>query len=616
VRIDVVPRNDSTYILGVNTGPHDASAVILKDGEPLFFIEQERLSRSKRAFGEGPADCIRRCLDEVGLPLSGVAQIAVGWDVPTLASIEHVPFDPEKFRRWLLPPELVDVPEMPSVSFVPHHLAHAACAFWTSGFDEASILVIDGRGETDSTTLAYGTPLGISVIEAWGVPWSLGNYYAIASEWAGFTMWDAGKLMGLASYGQASQPTPLQWFPGGYNALCTSPDAAKPHDAYMHQRDFLYRAFDAENYPYSASAGLEPMAYAGFAASIQASLEETVLDLARYLRSKTSSRRLVFAGGVALNCTLNGRLARESVFSEMFVPPVPHDAGVSLGAALYAHSVQADANWNSSVRLKHAYLGPSFDDECIVAALDRSGLHYTRLSADELGPVIAAELARGSIVGWFQGRAEIGQRALGARSILCDPRHRRNLAKLNSIKGREIWRPLAPSVLEEDVVTFFGSDLPSMADFMLAAWPVSPHQRSKIPAAVHVDGSARPQVVRRSHSPAFWSLISAFRVITGVGAIINTSFNLAGEPIVLSPTDAVAAFQRSDMDVLVMNQFVVRKQSPNNMVNLIDDDVRTNSDRSTVQAAYPIGSAFLPWELDPAIARLVARGDHLRAPAR
>jgi carbamoyltransferase len=300
------------------------------------------------------------------------------------------------------------------------------------------------------------------------------------------------------------------------------------------------------------------MAHANFAATIQSALEEAVWALAELAKRRSGCDRLIITGGVGLNCTLNGRLARSGMFREVYVPPVTFDTGVALGAALSLHR-QMSGRGASGEPMPHAYYGIAASAHEIEAALGAVSANVRCLDDDELLPIVAGKIAEGQVVGWFQGRAEIGQRALGARSILCDPRQRRRLVKVNLVKGREVWRPLAPSILAEHYQEFFEGPAPAIADFMLAAMPVRAEARRRIPATVHVDGSARPQVVHRTTNSRYWRLIEEFRRVTGVPAVMNTSFNLAGEPIVHTPEDAVSSFMRSDLDALVIESYLVQK---------------------------------------------------------
>ncbi|MFH8983847.1 carbamoyltransferase family protein [Streptomyces varsoviensis] len=585
------------YILGVNTGPHDSSACLLKDGELIVMVEQERLSRRKRAFGEAPRAAVAACLRAADISLGDVAETAVGWDVPLLSEVEGAPFDAARFHEWLLPDGGGE--RRPPTRFVPHHMAHAASALWTSGFEDAAILVLDGRGECRSTTLARGSAGKIEVIRDWDTSLSLGNFYSIAAQWAGFTMWDAGKLMGLASYGRPDQAVPLIAAEDDYTFPGAPAPRRRPAQHYLQLHDFLYEYFGRNNYPYAQGDRNEPMAHASFAASVQAALEDVLLELARFARRRTGADRLVLAGGVALNCAANGRLARSGIFSDIYVPPVPHDAGVGLGAALLAdRELSGRGDGGPAHRMRHAYWGPGITAEDIASALHGAGLATMHLSTEDVIGRTAAHLAAGRLVAWCAGRGEVGQRALGARSILCDPRHRSAVARLNSVKGREIWRPLAPSVLEEYWSAVFEAAPLSLCEFMLAAVPVRASARRMLAAAVHVDGTARPHVVRRSVNERFWTLIDAFRRLTGVPAVLNTSFNLAGEPVVFGPDDAIATFVRSDIEVLVLGDCLLEKPS-------VSEPVRDQGGRRAARPARGTGVArgtldsgmpFLPWQ--------------------
>lgn len=542
------------YVLGVNTGPHDASAALLRDGELVAMLEQERLSRNKHAFSESPREAIAACLAHEGIDVSAVAEIAVGWDVPALMEVEGTTFNERDFTAWLLGAPGTTARRIPPLRYVNHHLAHAASAFYTSGKSEAAILVVDGRGEFAATTLAIGSPSGIEVVKMWGTHLSLGHLYGWAAEWAGLTMWGTGKLMGLAAYGNACQPIPLSVAADGYMIDDAPPaDTSVPHH-FMQLRSRLRNSFRINNYPFGQGQPSDVMAHADFAASIQGGLEGVLLALAEMARRETGQTTLVLAGGVALNCTANGSLIRSRLFEDVWVPPFPHDAGVSLGAAFIADRAATYARPTPS-RLRHAYWAPSTEISDRDAFELLAGYEVSRYGDAQLHEVVAQHLEAGRLVGWWQGRGEVGQRALGGRSILCDPRKREMLVHANIVKGREVWRPLAPAVLAEHAYRIFDDPLTAVSEFMLAAWPVREAARALIPAAVHVDGSARPQVVRQDQL-RYHGVINAFHERTGVPAVINTSFNLAGEPMVLSARDAISTFLRSDLDVLVVGDLI------------------------------------------------------------
>lgn len=546
------------YVLGVNTGPHDTSAVLLRDGELVAMLEQERLSRNKHAFSESPWEAIAACLAHECIDISAVAEIAVGWDVPALMEVEGTTFNERDFTAWLLGAAGTSAQRIPPLRYVNHHLAHAASAFYTSGKSEAAILVVDGRGEFAATTLAVGGPSGIEVVKTWGTHLSLGHLYGWAAEWAGLTMWGTGKLMGLAAYGSACQPVPLSVAADGYTIDdAPTADTSVPHH-FMQLRSRLRNSFRINNYPFGQGQPSDVMAHADFAASIQAGLEGVLLALAKMARRETGQTTLVLAGGVALNCTANGSLIRSRLFEDVWIPPFPHDAGVSLGAAFIADRAATPARPTPS-RLGHAFWAPSPEISDRDAFELLASCEVSRYSDAQLHEVVAQHLEEGRLVGWLQGRGEVGQRALGGRSILCDPRKRQMLVHANLVKGREVWRPLAPAVLAEHTYRIFDDPLTASSEFMLAAWPVREAARTLIPAAVHVDGSARPQVVRNDQS-RYYGVINAFYERTGIPAVINTSFNLAGEPMVLSARDAISTFLRSDLDVLVVGDLIAVKR--------------------------------------------------------
>jgi carbamoyltransferase len=363
--------------------------------------------------------------------------------------------------------------------------------------------------------------------------------------------------MGLASYGHPVAATCLTATRCGYEfngGPVAGAGVGKQED---HSRRLLFDYFKSV-YPFAPGDPGDIMAYANFAASVQAALEEAVFQLAKVARERTAAEDLVITGGVGLNCTMNGRLARAGLFRDVYVPPVTHDTGVSLGAALVADRQRCPGRKPMS-RFEHAYWGLEASAGDIDKAVKESGLPAIRLDEEDLLSRVVDHLTEGRIVGWFQGRAEVGQRALGARSMLCDPRRRQHLVRVNTVKGREIWRPLAPSVLEEHAGQLFEDRLPGLASFMLAALPVREDARHAVPATVHVDGSARPQAVRRATNPRYWRLIDTFRQRTGVPAVINTSFNLAGEPIVHTAADAISSFRRSGLDVLALGDYLLEK---------------------------------------------------------
>lgn len=554
------------YILGLNISPHDASAALLRDGALICLIEQERISRRKHAVFESPADAARACLAEAGITLDSVDTIAFGWNIADTPLSGSRRFTPDGVRRWLFPDRKV-TSTMPALEWVPHHLAHAASCYYTCGEDDVAILVVDGAGETQATTLAHGSRGNIEILQEWPISQSLGFYYGLASQWAGLHLhFGPGKLMGLAGYGRPQAPIGLERRPDGY--WITAADDSVSHHATGADRSKAIRleipaAFErsvttafARHYPFVPRHGEDALSYADFAATVQHELEEAAFGLALHARKRIASSTLALAGGVAMNCSMVGKLIQSRIYDRIYVTPVATDAGVSLGAALVAAARHRPF---APTHIDHPYWQSAITARSAAAAVAPTGLHCRALPEPDLARCAAAAIADGRIVMWARGRAEIGQRALGARSVLADPRDRRTWERLNTIKGREMWRPLAPSVLAEHIREIFESPVDDPARFMLAAASIRPAMRRVIPAVTHVDGSARPQLVDRATNPLYWSLIEHFRQLTGIPTVVNTSFNLAVEPIVHTAEDAVATFVQSGADLLVLDNLMIAK---------------------------------------------------------
>jgi predicted NodU family carbamoyl transferase len=551
----------SGVILGINSGihKHDGAAALLRDGQLVAMAEEERFTRDKHAFGRPAISAIRACLEAGKLDLGAVDAIAIGWDEALYARTLGLAFDELEFLTRLFPDASASQLRRLDVRYIPHHVAHAASTHWASGFEDSAILVIDGRGEQSSTTLARGEASAIHILSQSDLRHSLGNYYAVSSEWSGLSYWGAGKFMGLAAYGQPVQPIPLRTTADGYVFEGIKPPHYHARRQYYYQQVVaLYRSYETHNFPFTRGDGREPLAYANFAASVQRSLEEIVLHLAAILKRETGARYLTLAGGVALNCTMNRRLAQSGLFDAVFVPPATHDAGAALGAALYRWRTECPGG--AAFTMEHACWGAHFSDSEIRSALDAAGLPYSALDDGELLDRVADRLARHEIVAWFSGRAEVGPRALGARSLLGHPGRRANLLRINQIKQRELWRPLAPSVQVEHAERFF-EPVAANLEFMTVATQVRDSERRLVPAVVHVDGSTRPHVVRNAANPRYHALLGKFAERSGLPILINTSFNVKGEPIAYSPADAIRAFVASpDIDALAIGGFLVARR--------------------------------------------------------
>jgi carbamoyltransferase len=555
--------------LGINYSQmHDSSACIVRDGEVLFAVAEERLSRVKHD-ARFPAQAIRACLDFTGIRPEEIDFVCQGWSPPRagflhdlrcyasgkqpvdsrallnstrqFVSMWHQKSGENRFRQLFGPTKA-------RFRFVDHHLAHAisACAF--SGFDDAAVLVLDGRGAWEATSLWHGRDGHLEHV--WTIPWpnSLGLFYAQFTQYLGFTPYsDEWKVMGLAPYGE----------PGVGLREFIIPD----DNPYRVSARLLIGKDSAPTAAIESRLGAKRAPesdidhrHKNLAFAVQSSCEQAMLTLARAAVEQTRCRNLCLAGGVALNSKANGKIVASGLVDKLFVQPASGDDGVCLGAALAPY---LDNGGKLPVhKMRHAYLGPESSEPEIEKALQTYKLRSTRLP--DPANAAAELLASGKILGWFQGRMEFGPRALGSRSILADPRDPEMNAKVNNaVKFREWWRPFAPSLLAEAADEYLESATDS--PFMVLTAQVKPEKRSVIPSVTHVDGSARPQTVEREISPLYWRLIDEFGKRTGVPVVMNTSFNLRGEPIVCTPTDAIRTFFSSGMDALVIGNFLVEK---------------------------------------------------------
>jgi carbamoyltransferase len=555
--------------LGINYSQmHDSSACIARDGQVLFAVAEERLSRAKHdaCF---PALAIRACLDFVGAEARDLDWACQGWSGPHVAflhdlknyakgtqpldsrallnstrqfvSMWHQRSGENRFR------EIFGAPKSP-FRLVDHHLAHAISAYAFSGFDDAAVLVIDGRGSWEATSLWRGR--GGALEHIWTIPWpnSLGLFYAQFTQYLGFQPYsDEWKVMGLAPYGR----------PGIDLTEFISPNSDPYHVA---SRLLIGRDSDPSA---KIETRLGPKRvpeseiedrYKDVAWAVQDACEQAMLSLARTAVAKTGCRNICLAGGVALNSKANGKIAASGMVDRIFVQPAAGDDGVCLGAAL-APLLDSGGRLPIS-EMCHAHLGAESSD----AEIEKTLATYRLRPCRTPDPAKAAAdlLAQGKIVGWFQGRMEFGPRALGSRSILADPRDPEMNARVNNaVKFREWWRPFAPSMLSEAATEYLESATDS--PFMILTSQVKPEKRDVIPSVVHVDGSARPQTVRQDVSPLYWRMIHEFGERTGVPVVMNTSFNLRGEPIACTPTDAIRTFYSSGLDALVIGSFVLQK---------------------------------------------------------
>ncbi|MGC1415972.1 MAG: carbamoyltransferase [Candidatus Acidiferrum sp.] len=555
--------------LGINYSKmHDSSACLVRDGELVFAVAEERISRVKHD-ARFPQDAIRACLEFAHVGAEQLDEVCFGWQEPG-AGFRH---DMKCYATGQMPPTYMNGlnstlhflsmwhqgggakrfaqifgATKARMRFVEHHLAHALSAYSYSGFDDAAVIVMDGRGAWEATSIWHGHGGRLEHILTIPFPDSVGYFYSEFTEYLGFHRnSDEWKVMGLAPYGK----------PGVDLRAFIEPEAV-PYK--VHARKLvangavpfaeMVRLFG----PRRISESEIDERHKDVAYAVQEMCEIAMMSVVKMAIEKTKSRNVCMAGGVALNSKANGKIAASGLVDKIFVQPAASDDGVALGAALAPY---LDGGGRLPMKaMRHAYLGPEFDDESIENTLRTYKLKYTRLN--DVAASAAELLSNGKILGWFQGRMEFGPRALGSRSILADPRDPEMNAKVNNaVKFREWWRPFAPSIKKEAAEEYLESA--SDSPFMILTAQVRPEKRAVIPSVTHVDGSARPQTVEKEINPLYWRLLDEFGKRTGVPVVMNTSFNLRGEAIVHTPTDAIRTFFSSGMDALVIGSFLVEK---------------------------------------------------------
>jgi len=562
-------------VVGLSAFYHESACCLLRDGELIAAAAEERFSRLKYDPGL-PIEAFRFCLEAGGLGPHEIDAIAY-YELPERKLSRQLWCGPPRHARgessWLDPraPERAIRERLGfegPILFYSHHLSHAASSFFFSGFEEAAVLTADGVGEWATTTYGHAAGREIELFEEVSFPHSLGLFYSTITAHLGFRV-NGGeyKVMGLAPYGE----------PRFVDEVCQligmGPDG---------QFALNLRYFDFVRGPRMASGELERLVgfaprapeseirqeHRDLARSAQLVLEEILLEKVGYLHRRTEAKNLCMAGGVALNCVANGRILREGPFERLFVQPAAGDAGGCLGAAALAHA-ELTGERISGGEMGHVYLGPSWSGEAVAGVLKAAGLEAEdhRGSRTALLGEVVSRLEAGQVVGWFQGAMEFGPRALGARSILADPRRPEIREKVNrSVKKRELFRPFAPSVLAERAGEHFELDHPS--PFMLETCRVT--SKLELPAITHVDGSARPQTVDSAVAPRYAALLEAFERQTGCPILLNTSFNVRGEPIVCSPVDALFCFGNSGLDALVIEDFLLdREHLPEHWAELL-----------------------------------------------
>jgi carbamoyltransferase len=603
-------------ILGISAFYHDSAAAIIIDNEIVAAAQEERFTRIKQD-ERFPVNAIKFCLEDACVQIDDLDAV-VFYDKPLLKFERlletYYGFSPRGIKSfvtaipvWLKEKlflkkivfdglksiESFDKKKL-KLLFTEHHLAHAASAFYPSGFDSAAILTIDGVGEWATASICFGSGTEISNLKELRFPHSLGLLYSAFTYFLGFRV-NSGeyKLMGLAPYGIPSSEQVIH-----YEKVIREKLIAIKSDGsiWLDQSYFSY-ATGLEMVPdkkWKQLFGFKrrlpeeriEQHHCDLALAIQNITEEVILLMAKEAKRITNSDKLCLAGGVALNCVANGKLLLEDIFKSIYIQPASGDAGGAVGAALAANyiSMQQERKHSFFDEMKGSYLGPQYSNQEVIKVARRYNANYEYFeNYTDLTRNIAALIADGKVIGWFQGKMEFGPRALGNRSILGDARNKEIQKKLNlKIKYRESFRPFAPSVLAEENANYFKLNVSSpymllvgsIADEMMLPLPSNYYQlplmerlyveRSKIPAVTHIDMSARVQTVHKETNPRYWELIDAFKQLTGYGLIVNTSFNVRGEPIVCNPDDAYRCFMRTEMDYLVINDFLFTKENQPN----------------------------------------------------
>ncbi|MDM8553186.1 carbamoyltransferase C-terminal domain-containing protein [Desulfococcaceae bacterium HSG7] len=558
------------YILGLNYIGHDASASLLKGGQIIASAMEERFTREKHC-RDFPINALTYCLHEADITIDDVKVITYYMDPVEFYKqrvIHHlgrfyprsVPIFDDMLNRALKVKNVekeirTKLNFFKEIYFTDHHLAHLSSAFFLSPFKESAAISVDGLGEISSMVIADIENYKINILKRIDYPHSLGMLYNAITHYLGFNaVYDAGKVMGLTGYGDAS--VFIEEFKkivrlkgdGGFDLDLSYFEFPFQRDVWISEK--FIQIFGPKRKPYS----LIQKRHYDIAAALQCILEETLFHIARYAKHATGKDYLCLSGGVALNSVANGKLLQENYFKDIFIPPPTGDDGTSIGGPLYYN--YCILNNRKRYLLESAFLGPGYSDDEIILALQRFNLKYYK--SDDVCKETAKMIMNNKIVGWFQGRMEVGPRALGNRSILANPALSDIKDILNSkVKFREPFRPFAPSILEEYVKEWFVYDHP--APYMLFVFDIKKEKQRFIPGVKHVDGSGRLQTVDKKRNPKYYQLITEFNRITGIPMIINTSFNIKGEPIVNTPKDAIRCFLGNGLDFLIMNNFVIKK---------------------------------------------------------
>jgi carbamoyltransferase len=567
-------------ILGMFGPGENPSAALIMNGKLVALIEEERLNRIKMSPNHLPINAAKLCLKIGGININNVNEIAWGWDCEKYEKYlknENKKIKNKKNFNYLqneLNKNLYNSArirravkigfsdqlkkKMPKIHFLNHHLCHAASAFFCSGFKESNILTIDGSGEDLTTLLCEAKGNKIKIINKFKIPNSLGGYYATFTEFLGFKPYmDEGKFMGLAAYGKYSKKiqSKLDKFlkynkSNGFYEVNNKLRYDGKHTFGERFTDEFVKIFGKKRQE-NISALTKP--YPDIAFNVQHRLENIVKLLAKNLYKKNNLQNLCLAGGVAMNCKMNGELSKEKYIKNIFVQPAASDNGVSLGAAQIL-SLKKGIKLNTN--LKNVYYGPKYSNSEILGYLKESKVNYVKLKNTYKDT--AKLIYENKIICWFQGRMEYGARSLGNRSIIASPLYKDMRDKINmNVKHRENWRPFCPSVIDEDYNRYIDSKIKSY--FMTIALPINKKIKDKIPSCVHIDDTVRVQMVDKKNNYRYWKLIKEFKKLSGHGIVINTSFNIQGEPIVCSPRDALRTFGGTGLDALIIGDYLVTK---------------------------------------------------------
>lgn len=576
------------YILGISCYYHDSSACLIEDGKIVAAVEEERFTRKKHD-NSFPHKAIEYCLYEASITIEDIDEITF-YEVPSLKFhriiSQHLLKAPrtfnifrQSFPQWIL--QKLDIKRMlknelgykGSLTFVDHHMSHASSAFYPSPFKKAAILTVDGVGEWATTAYGYGEDNKLVLEKKLDFPHSIGLLYSTITNFLGFSVNNSEyKVMGLSAYGNTDKST------NKYYSLLNEIIDVKEDGSF--KLDMSFFDFESPSRMYSIKLvkhlGVSPLKntkeisteYYDLAAAVQIITEEVLFRIINYIHSIYKTDNLVMAGGVALNSLANGKIISNTPFKKIFIQPASGDGGTSLGSALYYyHHIKRNKN---RMHQEHSYFGPSFENEFLKGFLESHGIKYKFYSdIKELINLTANLLYENNVIGWFQGRMEWGPRALGARSILSNPCNPDMQTILNEkVKHREKFRPFAPVICEDDAHKYFDMDepVPEPTDYMLMVYPIKSEFHNQIPAVTHVDGTGRLQTIRRKQNSYYYDLVKAFGKLSGIPILINTSFNIRGEPIVCTPKDAYRCMMGTGIDYLVMGNFLIsREENPKDM---------------------------------------------------